>query len=110
MNSDSVVALTEVLPRLSTGVLAQFHDIFLPWDYPPSWDRRYYGEQYVIAAYLLADGELVDVVMADHFITQDPELHGILEPLWHVLRGYGAETNGLSLWLQRRAPQSSRRR
>jgi hypothetical protein len=100
MNSDTTVAVLEVLPRLRPGVLVQFHDIFLPWDYPPTWDRRYYGEQYLIASLLMARGLRYGVTLANHYITHDTELHGILAPLWEVLRGHGAETNGLALWLR----------
>lgn len=49
-NSDSVVLLLEVLPRLKPGVLVHIHDIWLPYDYPPEWSSRYYSEQYLLAA------------------------------------------------------------
>ncbi len=47
MDSDTAVLFVEVLPRLAPGVLVAIHDVFLPWDYPPTWERRLYSEQYV---------------------------------------------------------------
>ena len=52
-NSDVTVVFLEILPRLQPGVLVHFHDILLPYDYPPAWSRRYYSEQYLLACWLL---------------------------------------------------------
>ena len=41
-NSDCVVFFLEILPELKPGVLVHIHDIFLPYDYPPEWNERYY--------------------------------------------------------------------
>jgi hypothetical protein len=100
-NTDTTAALLETLPNVKSGALLHFHDIFLPWDYPPEWRDRYYNEQFVIAAYLLAGG-LIDVLLPSYYCVRDPELHSILEPLWRVLIRQGAATNGSSLWLVRR--------
>ena len=43
--SDVDFLLGCVLPALPAGVLVQFHDIFLPDDYPASWAWRGYNEQ-----------------------------------------------------------------
>ncbi|MEJ7582550.1 MAG: class I SAM-dependent methyltransferase [Acidimicrobiales bacterium] len=56
MNSDSVVLFLEVLPALRSGVLVGIDDVYLPWDYHPTWAERWYGEQYLLAAYLLGGG------------------------------------------------------
>ena len=56
MNSDAVVFFLEVLPALPAGVLVGIDDVYLPWDYHPTWVRRGYGEQYLLAAYLLGGG------------------------------------------------------
>lgn len=50
--SDVEMILLEVLPRMPAGVLVHFHDIFLPWAYPKSWNWREYNEQSAIAALL----------------------------------------------------------
>lgn len=48
MNSDVTVVFLEILPRLKPGVFVEFHDIYLPFDYPQEWDTRYYNEQYLL--------------------------------------------------------------
>ena len=100
-NTDTTVALLETVPAVAPGTLLHFHDVYLPWDYPPEWRDRHYAEQFLIAAYLLGGG-LVDVVLANHLCTRDAELHGLLQPLWELLAGMGAPAQGLSLWLSRR--------
>jgi len=98
MNSDATVIFLDVLPNLPPGVLVHFHDIFLPDDYPPDWIGRYYSEQYLLAAYLLAKGNAVEVLQPNYFISRDPELSRFLEPLWedfpHITR------HGASFWLK----------
>ncbi|MBV9197026.1 MAG: hypothetical protein JO168_23065 [Solirubrobacterales bacterium] len=59
-----------VIPELPPGVLIHFHDIFLPYDYPPAYVRRLYTEQYVLWA-LLARGSMFRVVFATHFMTRN---------------------------------------
>lgn len=100
-NTDTTVALLEVLPRVGAGALLHFHDVYLPWDYPPEWSGHHYAEQFVLAAYLLG-GELVDVLLPNHFCGRDLELVAPLEPLWRSLRAMGAPVHGTSLWLTRR--------
>ena len=41
-NSDVTVVFMDVLPRLRTGVIVHFHDIFWPYDYLPEWADQYY--------------------------------------------------------------------
>jgi predicted O-methyltransferase YrrM len=99
MNSDATTVFLDVLPRLQPGVLVHFHDIFLPADYPPQWIDRYYSEQYVLAAYILAECPWLEVVLPNYFVTLDPELCGILAPLWSALDCDGLPTQGGSFWL-----------
>lgn len=47
--------ILDVLPRLASGVLVHFHDVFLPYEYPRHWvveERRAYAEQYLLHAFL----------------------------------------------------------
>lgn len=81
-NSDVTVLFLEVLPRLQPGVLVHLHDIFLPYDYPPEWRDRYYSEQYILAATLLAQGPRFRVALPNAFIAEDSELSAIMAPLW----------------------------
>lgn len=100
MNSDATVVFLEILPRLKPGVLVEFHDIMLPFDYPLAWKEWYYSEQYVLAAYLLAEGSKFDIILPNVFINNDPELSRVLSPLWEDPRMQGVETHGASFWIR----------
>jgi len=64
--SDVDYLLGHVLPALPAGVLVQFHDIFLPDDYPATWAWRGYNEQQgVLPLILSSDWE---VVFASRFL------------------------------------------
>jgi hypothetical protein len=99
MNSDAVVFFLEVLPRLPAGVLVGIDDVYLPWDYHPTWVARGYGEQYLLAAYLLGGapdaisfpGFLVAKALAD-----DARLAG----LWNVVENRFGRL-GSSFWFER---------
>ena len=100
MNSDATVIFIDVIPRLKPGVLVEIHDVTLPYDYPAAWASRYYSEQYLLAAYLLARGHRFDVVLPNAFISSDPELKTILMPLWQKREMQNVETHGCSFWIQ----------
>jgi hypothetical protein len=93
MNSDATVFFLEVLPRLAPGVLMGVHDVFLPYDYPAEYADRYYSEQYLLAAHLLAGNPLLEPVLPAFYASRDPELRSLapVEP-----RGHG-------FWMQTRA-------
>jgi hypothetical protein len=101
MNSDVTMLFLDVLPRLKPGVLVQVHDVTLPYDYPPEWTGRYYSEQYLLAAYLLGGGSSLDVVLPCAFASDDPELNGILSPIWTADWMAGVEAYGGSFWFRR---------
>ena len=96
MHSDVTVVFLEILPTLKPGVLVHFHDIHLPYDYPPEWGHLYYNEQYLLGAYVL--GGRLGVVLPNAFITRDAQLHGILEPVWTAPSLKGVATYGGSFW------------
>jgi hypothetical protein len=73
-NSDVTVFFLELMPRLKPGVIVHIHDIFLPLDYPPKWQRRMYSEQYLLAAMLLCPKPLFKVMLPNSFVCGDPEL------------------------------------
>ena len=100
-NSDVTVFYLDVMPYLPSGTLVHIHDIWLPDDYPPQWNDRYYSEQYPLATWLLAQGSTYRVLLPNYVISIDPELHGILDPVWKDPRLAGMETFGCSFWLQR---------
>lgn len=97
MNSDVTVTFLDIIPRLKSGVLVEIHDIFLPYDYPPHWAERYYSEQYLLAAYLLAKGQLFDILLPNAFISRDFSLKQIIDPIFSNLKG--VRTGGGSFWL-----------
>lgn len=99
MNSDSTVLLLEIIPRLKPGVLIEIHDITLPYDYPEEYRDRYYSEQYLLAAYLIGNCNLFDIILPNMFISQDPELKNILNPLWEYQNLRNAEKHGCSFWI-----------
>lgn len=106
-NSDVTVFFLEVLPGLPEDVLVQIHDIRLPDDYPPGWERRFYNEQYLLAATLLGGSSRYEVVLPNAFVAGRPELHGILDVLWGDAALKDAEHHGESFWLRtRRAGES----
>ena len=105
MNSDVTVFFLEILPRLKPGVLVHLHDIFLPLDYPPYWEyrfypHRYWSEQYLLAASLLAKQSAYDIVLPNHYISHTPSLAGILDKLWNDSRLAEVPRTGCSCWLQ----------
>ncbi len=99
-NSDVTIIFLDILPRLKPGVIVGFHDIFLPSDYPPQWKYRYYSEQYLLAAYLLAEGKKCRILLPNSFIYDDPELRAVLGPLWRDKRMAGVLTFGSSFWIR----------
>lgn len=107
MNSDVTVFFLEILPRLKPGVLVHLHDIFLPEDYPPYWEyrfypHRYWSEQYLLATSLLAGHAGYDVVLPNYYISKTPHLAGILSSFWSDSRLQRVPQGGCSFWLQTR--------
>jgi len=101
-NSDTVVFFLEVLPRLAPGVLVHVHDVFLPSDYPPEWNDRFYSEQYLLACWLLADAGRLEVELPAAWVSGQPDLAGLLAPLWDDPRLAGVQRDGCSFWLTKR--------
>jgi len=107
MNSDVTVFFLEILPRLKPGVLVHIHDIFLPDDYIPWWQQQYYphrywSEQYLLAASLLAGHNHYDVVLPNHYVSTTPQLASVLDKFWSVPQMQGVPTDGTSFWIRTR--------
>lgn len=100
MNSDSAVFFLEVLPQLPAGVLVAIDDVFLPWDYPPGWVDRWYGEQYLLASMLLAGAEEWTLRFPAFYLTQESELKDLFEPLWQHIRPAGGRF-AMSFWMEK---------
>lgn len=99
-NSDVTVAFLDILPKLESGVVVGFHDIFLPDDYPPEWWDRFYSEQYLLAVHLLAEGARSEIVLPSWYVSHDEDLMATLDPILEPLAREGLETHGGSFWLR----------
>lgn len=100
MNSDATTIFLDVIPRLKPGVLVEIHDVTLPYDYPTEWINRYYSEQYLLGAYILAKGNIFDIILPNTFISIDNELRSILAPLWERQEMANVEKHGCSFWIK----------
>jgi hypothetical protein len=100
-NSDVTVFFLEVLPKLTSGVYIQIHDIFLPWDYSPDVVGHSYSEQYMLAVLLLFGAEKFEVVLPNMFISRDRTLASVLDPLWQHPSMAGIEPHGGSFWMRK---------
>jgi hypothetical protein len=82
MNSDANVFFLEVLPRLKAGVRVHIHDVFLPFDYPAAWANRYYSEQYLLAAYLLAGCHRLEVRLPLAYLGRHAVMGELINKTW----------------------------
>jgi hypothetical protein len=100
MNSDVTIVLTEILPRLKKGVAVHFHDIFLPFDYPFEWRRKFYNEQYLLAAILLNSKELAfDILFPSCFVARHEKTKLMLQQNFPIK---SVEIEGGSFWIVKR--------
>jgi hypothetical protein len=86
-NSDATAFLLDALPGLPKGVRVGIHDILLPSDYLPAWSGYWFSEQYLLAAYLIAEASFIDPVLAGGYCTTRPELLALTDPLFDRLTG-----------------------
>lgn len=96
LGSDVNHLVFSVLPRLASGVLVHFHDIFWPFEYPRHWieEGRSWNEAYVLRAFLQHNPAWQVVLMntyVEHFHRAWFEQH---MPLC-------LENPGGSLWLRK---------
>lgn len=79
-NSDVAVFFVDILPALPAGTIVGIHDIFWPRDYPEAWQRRFYSEQYVLAAWLLGRGDAARILFPASYasVTLQDELRAAL--------------------------------
>lgn len=96
--SDVDLLFNRVLPELPAGVLVHIHDIFLPDDYPASWDWRGYNEQLAVLP-LLTSGAWQPLFSSRYMATRQAETLAA-SPVGGLPMPTGAMET--SLWLQRR--------
>lgn len=99
-NSDATVCFLELLPQLKPGVVVHIHDIYLPYDYPQDMCDRFYSEQYMLAAFLLANPKKYEVMFPGIFVSEDKALAKQLEPLWNSENTKNVEKHGGSFWFR----------
>jgi hypothetical protein len=92
------VFFLELMPRLRPGVIIHVHDILLPWDYLPEWNKRMYSEQYILAAMMLCPRPLFNVLLPNWFVCDDPELGVQVKTL---LEPFGCIARGGSFWMEK---------
>jgi hypothetical protein len=89
----------DVLPRLGSGVLVHFHDVFLPWEYPRTWAEDfglYWAEQYLLQAFLSLN-EDYEIACALYALSRErPDRLRELVPAWRDDSIPGA------FWIRRR--------
>ncbi len=99
MGNDVAVFFLEVLPELPPGILVGIHDIYLPFDYPPMFAERFYTEQYMLAAYLLA-APPVRVILPAQYVMASPDLRALVERMWDQPHLHEVEHHGAAFWME----------
>lgn len=99
-NSDVTVCFLELLPYLKKGVIVHVHDVYLPHDYPQFMCDRFYNEQYLLAAFILANPEKYSTILPNYFISEDASLRNIIAPIFENASTPNIERHGGSFWLR----------
>jgi hypothetical protein len=76
VGSDLTFLLLRVLPRLKSGVIVHFHDIFFPFSYPEKWifEGRAWNESLFLRAFLLNNREFEVFAFNSYAAFMFPEL------------------------------------
>lgn len=101
-NSDVTVFFLEVLPMLPSGCRIGIHDICLPLDYPPGWEKRYYNEQYLLACILLFGKSAFDILLPSYYISITPDMQHPLARLQQLPNLQGRPPVGSIFWMMKR--------
>ncbi|MFM0733396.1 class I SAM-dependent methyltransferase [Paraburkholderia sediminicola] len=86
----------EILPSLAKGVYIHFHDIFLPFEYPPQWiyEGRAWNEAYLLRAFLQYN-QTFQVVLMNAFMGM---FHGAF---FHEKMPLFMKNTGGSFWIRK---------
>jgi hypothetical protein len=102
IGSDVQYECLEIVPRVASGVVVHFHDIFLPSEYPKDIifkGFQFPNEQYLVQAFL-AFNDAFEIVWAGSFmhLTHPERLESAFPSYSRATRWPG------SLWVRRRTP------
>ncbi len=93
--SDVNHEIFQILPRLKSGVIVHFHDVFHQFEYPTSWifqDNRSWNEIYLLRAFLMYNNKF-EILFFNQFISQRrPEILRVASE--KAARNAGGETVG----------------
>jgi hypothetical protein len=90
------VGACKIIPSLPPHVLVHVHDIFLPFDYPFSYHKQLWNEQYVLQAVLAHAA----VVFATHFMSRTYPEEMQLQEVFGAAVGVDKDTFGASFWFR----------
>lgn len=99
-NSDATACFLDILPYLKKGVIVHIHDIYLPYDYPQFMCDRFYSEQYMLAAFLLANPDKYKTIFPAMYISENNELASKIANIWNHPNTKNVEQHGGSYWIQ----------
>ncbi|WP_218081151.1 class I SAM-dependent methyltransferase [Anthocerotibacter panamensis] len=97
VGSDVNYLVFKVLPRLRSGVVIHFHDVFFPFEYPWEWikEGRAWNELYLLHAFLQYN-QAFEVLLFNRYVAhQFKEAIQALSPLI-------SSNPGASLWLRKK--------
>jgi hypothetical protein len=77
IGGDVLYEILEILPRLQSGVIVHFDDIFLPLEYPKNWvlkEHRFWTEQYILQALLTFNNHFKILWAGSYMYMKYPDL------------------------------------
>lgn len=94
--SDVNYIIFEILPKLKSGVIIHFHDIFYPFEYPKDWVfmGRNWNEDYFLKAFLMYNKDFEIMLFSHYLHNQHKEVFNNM-PLCH-------KNQGGNLWLMKK--------
>ena len=95
---DVTQIVLDIVPRLPSGALVHFHDVFLPFDYPREWvvdQRRAWSEQYLVQAFLAFNREF-KVVLPTYAVLQERT-----DLIVDLIASYDPTVRPGSFWIER---------
>lgn len=96
--NDLHALFSRVMPALAAGCVVCFHDIFYPFEYPPSWLRqgRYWNEAYLLRAFLSGNRHWRIELFGDYVTRAHKRFFDVAMPMCLL-------NTGGSLYLRKRA-------